>query len=52
MLKLLRRLLSRGTGPVEPLALQRWAEEHGYSFRRVRGQAQGCVIEGQLYPGA
>jgi hypothetical protein len=47
MLKLLRRLLSRGTGPVEPLALQRWAEEHGYSFRRVRGQAQGCVIEGQ-----
>lgn len=47
MLKLMRRLLSCGPGPAEPVALQHWAEERGYSFRRVRGNAQGCVIEGQ-----
>jgi len=48
MLKLLRRLLSRGPGTAEPVALQRWALDHGHRFRRVRGKAQGCVIEGQL----
>lgn len=47
MLKLLRRLLFLAPGRAEPVALQRWAEEHGHSFRRVRGDALGCVIEGQ-----
>ena len=47
MLKLLRRLLYPRPGLAEPVALQGWAEQRGHSFRRVRGQAQGCVIEGQ-----
>lgn len=29
----------------EPLALQRWAAEHGHDWRRVR-DSEGCVIEG------
>ena len=47
MLKLLRRLLYQRSDLAEPVALQAWAGERGHSFRRVRGQAQGCVIEGQ-----
>ena len=46
MFKQLRRWLSRGSAPVDPAALRRWAQERGHSFRRVRGNAQGCVIEG------
>ena len=34
-----------------PVAMQRWAEGHGYAFRKVR-DASGCVIEGALGPQA
>jgi hypothetical protein len=47
MLKLMRRLFSRGPGLVEPRALRQWAQEHGHSFRGVRS-AEGCVIDGRL----
>ena len=47
MLNLMRRLLARGPAPVEPLALEQWAQAHGHKFRRVHCAA-GCVIEGQL----
>ena len=47
MLKFLRRLLPRNPVSVEPVALQRWADERGHSYRRVR-DAAGCVIDGQL----
>ena len=47
MLKFLRRLLPRNPVSVEPVALQRWADERGHGFRRVR-DAAGCVIDGQL----
>ena len=47
MLKSLRRLLSRGSRPAEPLALQQWAQDRGHAYRRVR-DAAGCVIEGRL----
>ncbi len=46
MLKQLRRWLSRGPAPVDLAALRQWAEDRGHSFRGVRGNAQGCVIEG------
>lgn len=46
MLNSLRRLISRGARPGEPLALQQWAQERGHEFRRVR-DAAGCVVEGR-----
>ena len=46
MLNALRRLLSRGAPPLETTALQQWALERGYGWRRVRG-AEGCVIDGR-----
>ena len=46
MFKQLRRWLVRGPAPIDPAALRQWAQERGHSFRGVRGDAQGCVIEG------
>lgn len=51
MLKSLRRLLSRGPRPSEPVAFQQWASERGHDYRRVR-DAAGCVIEGKQGPQA
>lgn len=47
MLKSLRRLFSRAARPLETVALQQWAQQHGHGWRRVRG-AEGCVIDGRL----
>ena len=46
MFKQMRRWLSRGPVPVDPAALRQWAQERGHSFRGVRGNVQGCVIDG------
>ena len=46
MLNMMRRLFAKGPAMAEPLALQRWAQQHGHDWRRVR-DAEGCVIEGK-----
>ncbi len=42
-----RHLFARGPEAAQAAALQRWAADHGYAFRKVR-DADGCVVEGQL----
>jgi hypothetical protein len=46
MLKSFRRLLSKGSASVEPMALQQWAQARGHGYQRVRA-ADGCVINGK-----
>ena len=40
-------MFDKGPDMAQPAPLQRWAEVHGYAFRKVR-DASGCVIEGAL----
>ena len=40
-------MFDKGPDMAKPAPLQRWAEVHGYAFRKVR-DASGCVIEGTL----